>query len=297
MIAQASNFNDYLKQYLSNRGWNIVRLSLPELSSAQVLCIDHRFGRHFDIVSNECVIRGDAIAALMRLDSGSTSIKQELGGLDYYLASAQLAQLLYLTQVARVTINPLDHEMICPGYFYIPRLYELMKDFGIETPAWYFNRLSNQKKCHQQPIRSFLKPYDLTKTHRQTYAYIDRYNGDWIFCLHILGALYFNHAVSVQLPPSYWQEKMISFCQRIRLDIGEIVVMNSGQQWLVYAVSRQPDWEGRWRSLWPVISGQISDKLSEHWCTQLPNHQETFINPQDLPFLDIASTAEAKQTN
>ena len=64
--------------------------------------------------------------------------------------------------------------------------------------------------------------------------------------------------------------------------------MNHNQHWLVYAVSRQPDWDVRWRRYWPMAASRIANKLSQDRLLPAPRHQKTFIKISDLPLYQEA---------
>ena len=291
IFAKESDFSDYLIEYMSKQNWVLNRLSLQELSQAQVSCMDRALGQRVDIITNTCVISGNTIKALIWIDNDCSKIKRVTETQDY-IESGLLAQLLALFSIVRVTINPLNHEMLCPGYFYIPRLYQLMQQCGLQTPAWYFS--SDEKQSTQsktQSIRTFQKPYDLTNKHQQKHSHIDKHEGEWSFCLHVMGALYFDSEMRTQHPTVYWQKKIINFCQQIRLDLGEILIMNHNQHWLVYAISRQPDWDVRWRRCWPMVASRIANKLSKDTLLPKPRRQKTFIKISDLPLYQGAGSS------
>ena len=263
IISDAGRFADYLHWRFKKKKIRSVLITPQAFVQATIHCSDHTLYQQAYAVINDRHIALGSLRGVIRL-TNHLKIHGLAGQQDHYTQSAQIALWLYCLQLVHNVINPLSHEMLCPGYFYLPRLYQVMSACGMQPPRWVFDSRGQQQVAGRMlAIQSFQVPYNLKETLRASHhSTVHQSHGHWVYCLHVLGAFYFYSESERHEPPVSLRGKLRVFCQAIQLDIGELLLMDCGDQWVPYAVSRQPDWDDRWLKYWPKVVDRCLRYLS-----------------------------------
>ena len=221
LLTDKCSFSEYLRAYASGKGLEIIHLAEENIQDAALYCDSHQLTRRIAIHTVDGItLTNRTILGILRLTGDF--IPRQLWQADHrsqdYVKSAYIALWLYILNSTECVINPLHHEMLCGSYFYLPRLYNKMQKFGLCTPCWRFSSVAKHVAKQYVSVKSFQRCFDIRPVIQTKHSQIYKHEGDWLFCLHVLGALFFS-SQSLKITPSVGEQNKIQrFCGDLKLD-------------------------------------------------------------------------------
>ncbi|MBL97024.1 MAG: hypothetical protein CMF52_04335 [Legionellales bacterium] len=286
LLTDKCSFSEYLIAYASSKGLEPIHLTEAGVQDTTLYCASHQLTRRIEIHTVDGITLSDkTILGILRLTGDF--MPHQLRQADHlskdYVKSAYIALWLHILNSTEYVINPLHHEMLCGSYFYLPRLYNKMQKFGLRTPRWRFSSVAKHVAKQYVSVKSFQRCFDVRPVIQTKHSQIYKHEGDWLFCLHVLGKLFFSNQ-SLKTTPSVGEQKKIQgFCSDLKLDTCEILMMYHNKQYMIYAISRQPDWQGRWQCYWPQVAQQLLEAFIPRRLPKFKSNMETFIQKKHLP--------------
>lgn len=191
-----------------------------------------------------------------------------------YKKSGWLAFWLHALYQAPFVINKIHHHMLSPSYFSLPRLYKMMKEFGLKTPNYEFN--SRGVSAHAQRI--FMQNLgcfaDFSGRASERYFCVEKKQGVWILvlcCYNDIEAVVYDNGQVVSIN-SEIRNGITQLCRALAIDIAELLFLFQEGEWTVYGVTAWPNWPiwfSQWHSVAKAVIVQIKQASKKSKETQV----------------------------